>query len=209
MLYATIDNPSNAVEWALAEMIDRPDIMQKAVDELDEVVGKERLVQESDICRLNYLKSCIREAFRLHPYHAFTVPRVAIQDTVIAGYMIPKGTHVLVSRIGLGRNAKAWNEPLQFRPERHLINDGGDVDLTETDLRFISFSAGRRGCPAASLGTCITMMLFARLLQGFTWAKLPGVDRINLQEARNSLVLAEPLVLLAKPRLGEHLYEAN
>ncbi|KAF8682012.1 hypothetical protein HU200_045469 [Digitaria exilis] len=207
MLFAAIDNPSNAVQWALAEMMNRPRIMQKAVDELDQVVGKERLVQESDICKLNYLKSCIREAFRLHPYHAFTVPRVAIQDTVIAGYTIPKGTHVLLSRIGLGRNAKAWNEPLQFQPERHLTD--GDVDLTETDLRFISFSAGRRGCPAASLGTSITMMLFARLLQGFTWAKLPRVDRINLQEARNSLVLAEPLVLLAKPRLGEHLYEVN
>lgn len=208
MLYATIDNPSNAVEWALAEMVNRPDMMQKAVDELDQVVGKERLVQESDICKLNYLKSCIREAFRLHPYHAFTVPRVAIQDTVVAGYMIPKGTHLLLSRIGLGRSAEAWDEPLQFRPERHL-NDGDDVDLTETELRFISFSAGRRGCPAATLGTSITMMLFARLLQGFTWAKPPGVDRINLQEARNSLVLAQPLVLLAKPRLAEHLYEGN
>jgi len=67
-MYATVDNPSNAVEWALAEMMNQPEVMHKAMDELNTVVGKDRLVQESDIPHLNYLKACIREAFRLHPY---------------------------------------------------------------------------------------------------------------------------------------------
>ncbi|KAL6637154.1 hypothetical protein ACP70R_024726 [Stipagrostis hirtigluma subsp. patula] len=204
IMYATVDNPTNAVEWALAEMLNKPDTMQKAVDELDAVVGKERLVQESDLCKLNYLKACIRESFRIHPYHAFTLPRVATEDTTIGGYIIPKGTQVIISRLGLGRSSKVWLEPLEFRPDRHL-NDG-DVALTEPDLRFISFSTGRRGCPGASLGTSITMMLFARLLQGFTWTKPSNVDRISLQESRTSLALAEPLVLEAKPRLAAHLY---
>ena len=70
MMVATIDNPSNAVEWALAEMMNKPEVMKKAIHELDSIVGKDRLVEESDIPQLNYLKSCIREAFRLHPYHA-------------------------------------------------------------------------------------------------------------------------------------------
>jgi len=61
-------------------MMNKPGVMQKAMEELDTVVGKERLVQESDICSLNYLKSCIREAFRLHPYHAINAPRVAMED---------------------------------------------------------------------------------------------------------------------------------
>ncbi|KAM0851284.1 hypothetical protein ACQ4PT_052538 [Festuca glaucescens] len=74
MMSATIDNPSNAVEWALAEMMNKPEVLQKAIDELDVVVGKDTLVEESDIPRLNYLKLCIREAFRLHPYHALTYP---------------------------------------------------------------------------------------------------------------------------------------
>ncbi|KAI4962500.1 hypothetical protein ZWY2020_034439, partial [Hordeum vulgare] len=56
-------------------------IMKKATEELDIVVGKDRLVEESDIPRLNYLKSCIREAFRIHPYHALNVPHVAMADT--------------------------------------------------------------------------------------------------------------------------------
>ncbi|CAL4917677.1 unnamed protein product [Urochloa decumbens] len=207
LMFGSVVYPSNTVEWALAEMMNRPDVMQKAIDELDAVVGKERLVQESDISKLNYLKSCIREAFRLHPYHAINAPRVAMEDTSIAGYLIPKDSHVIVSRIGLGKNSKVWPEPLEFRPERHL-NDGVVV-LAEPDLRFITFGTGRRGCPGVSLGTSFTMVLFARLLQGFTWTKPPGIDTISLQESPTSLALAAPLVLQAKPRLAAHLYVEN
>ncbi|KAG2536878.1 hypothetical protein PVAP13_9NG229800 [Panicum virgatum] len=206
LMFGSVVYPSNTVEWALAEMMNRPDVMQKAIDELDAVVGKESLVQESDIPKLNYLKSCIREAFRLHPYHAINAPRVAMEDTTIAGYLIPKDSHVIVSRIGLGKNSKVWPEPLEFRPERHLGDGAAAVVLAEPDLRFITFGTGRRGCPGVSLGTSFTMVLFARLLQGFSWTKPPGIGGINLQESPTSLALAAPLVLQAEPRLAPHLY---
>uniref|UniRef100_A0A0E0KMR2 Tyrosine N-monooxygenase n=1 Tax=Oryza punctata TaxID=4537 RepID=A0A0E0KMR2_ORYPU len=204
----TVDNPSNAVEWALAEMVNNPKVMKKAVDELNTVVSKERLVEESDIHNLTYLKACIREAFRIHPYHPFNPPHVAIADTTVAGFMIPKGSHIILSRIALGRNPRVWDNPLEFRPERHLKNTG-NVVLAEPELRFVSFSAGRRGCPAVSLGTSITMILFARLLQGFSWSIPPGANRIELQESVTSLQLSKPLVMQAKPRLLLHLYEAD
>uniref|UniRef100_A0ACD5XY16 Uncharacterized protein n=1 Tax=Avena sativa TaxID=4498 RepID=A0ACD5XY16_AVESA len=207
-MIASVDNPSNAVEWALAEMMNKPDTMRKAMAELDRVVGRDRLVQEPDLRSLNYLKACIREAFRLHPYHPFNPPRVAMADTTIAGYSIPRGSQVILSRVGLGRNPKVWDDPLEFRPERHLAGDA-TVGLGEPELRFLSFSTGRRGCPGISLGTLITVMLFARLLQGFTWSKPPGVDRVELREADASLVMAGPLRLQAKPRLPARLYQAK
>ncbi|GLU15947.1 hypothetical protein SLE2022_323980 [Rubroshorea leprosula] len=143
-MVASVDNPSNAMEWTLAEMLNQPEILQKAVEELDRVVGKDRLVEESDLLKLNYIKACAREAFRLHPMAPFNVPHVSTSDTTIAGYFIPKGSRVLLSRMGLGRNPKVWEEPLKFMPERHLKNDGSVVTLTEPELRFISFSAGGR-----------------------------------------------------------------
>ncbi|KAG8048248.1 hypothetical protein GUJ93_ZPchr0008g13709 [Zizania palustris] len=208
---AAADNPSNAVEWALAEMVNQPETMKKAVEEIDRVVGLDRLVQESDIPQLNYVKACIREAFRLHPVAPFNVPHVALADTTIAGYRVPKGSHVLLSRIGLGRNSTVWAEPLRFRPERHMAaaEDGAtanNVALTENDLRFISFSTGRRGCVAATLGTAMSVMLFGRLLQGFTWSKPAGVAAIDLSESTHDTFLAKPLVLHAHPRLPVHLY---
>ncbi|XP_040378369.1 tyrosine N-monooxygenase-like [Oryza brachyantha] len=210
IMIATVDNPSNAVEWALAEMMNKPEVMRKAMEELDAVVGRDRLVQERDVRDLNYLKACIREAFRLHPYHPFNPPRVAMADTTIAGYSVPRGSQVILSRVGLGRNPRVWDNPLEFRPERHLSPPPSTeaAALTEPELRFISFSTGRRGCPGVSLGTLITVMLFARLLQGFEWSKPRGVESVALREAAASLVLAQPLLLHAKPRLAARLYGA-
>uniref|UniRef100_A0A0E0GPT6 Tyrosine N-monooxygenase n=1 Tax=Oryza nivara TaxID=4536 RepID=A0A0E0GPT6_ORYNI len=212
----TVEEIKAQTIWALAEMMNKPEVMRKAMDELDTVVGRDRLVQESDVRDLNYLKACIREAFRLHPYHPFNPPRVAMADTTIAGYTIPKGSQVILSRVGLGRNPRVWDDPLEFRPERHLSpypaggrGDAGVVALTEAELRFVSFSTGRRGCPGVSLGTLITVTLFARLLQGFEWSKPAGVKRVELREEAASLVLAQPLVLQATPRLAAHLYGAG
>nr|CAB3455565.1 unnamed protein product [Digitaria exilis] len=188
-------------------MVNSPEMM-KAVEEIDGVVGRARLVQESDIPRLNYLKACIREAFRLHPVAPFNVPHVALEDATVAGYHIPKGSHVILSRIGLGRNLGVWDDPLRFNPDRHLttVDPKVEVTLTENDLRFISFSTGRRGCIATSLGTAMSIMLFARLLQGFSWSKPAEISSVDLSESRHDILMAKPLLLHAEPRLPAHLY---
>ncbi|KAI3895487.1 hypothetical protein MKX03_035454 [Papaver bracteatum] len=209
VILAMVDNPANAVEWAMAEMINQQDILRKASHEIDMVVGKNRWVQEFDIPKLNYVKACAREALRLHPIAPFNVPHVSKSDTVVSGYFIPKGSHVLLSRIGLGRNHRIWNEPMKFYPERHLISkEGGTnhVDLTEQELRFISFTTGRRGCVGAQLGTAITIMLLARLIQGFDWSVPPGESIIDLSKSCNDIYLAKPLFAHAKPRLPSHIY---
>ncbi|KAI6691967.1 hypothetical protein NL676_019677 [Syzygium grande] len=156
IILAAVDNPSNAVEWAMAEMINQPELLHKATEEIDRVVGQPRPL----------------------------------------------------SRVGLGRNPEIWDEPLKFKPDRHTVSDQAEVVLTEPELRFISFSTGRRGCIAATLGTTMTVMLLARLIQGFSWSKPSNLSSINLAESRNDLFLAEPLVAQAELRLPSHLYLA-
>ncbi|XP_019186441.1 PREDICTED: tyrosine N-monooxygenase-like [Ipomoea nil] len=206
MMLASTDNPSNAVEWALAEMINQPKLLEKAVEEIDSVVGKERVVEESDLPKLNYVKACLKEAFRLHPVAAFNIPHVSLADTAVGGYSIPKGSQVLLSRIKLGRNARAWEEPLMFKPERHLKEDGGEVELNDPELKMLSFSTGRRGCAGFKLGSLMTTMLMARLLHGFTWKLPPTLPCISLTEGKRDLFLGSPLLALVEPRLPHNLY---
>uniref|UniRef100_A0A7N2KLF6 Cytochrome P450 n=2 Tax=Quercus lobata TaxID=97700 RepID=A0A7N2KLF6_QUELO len=207
LFLATLDNPSNIAEWALAEMLNQPEQLQKAVEELDRVVGKERLVEESDIPNLSYVVACARESLRLHPIAPFNLPHVAKEDLTVAGYFIPKGSQVLLSRLGLGRNPRVWEDPLRFNPERHFKDNSHELGLAEPGLRFISFTRGRRGCMGGTLGTLITVMLFARLLQGFTWRIPPELEKIDLKE-NDRLFLAKPLHVYAEPRLPAHLYPA-
>ncbi|GKF11938.1 cytochrome P450, partial [Tanacetum coccineum] len=131
---------------------------------------------------------------------------VSVKNTVVAGYFIPKGSHVLLSRHGLGRNPNVWTNPMQFDPDRHLGVEGKEVVLSDTELRMISFSTGRRGCPGVMMGSTITTMLLARMIQGFSWEVPYNVPRINLAENHDNLRLSKPLVATAKPRLPPCLY---
>ncbi|XP_027337513.1 isoleucine N-monooxygenase 1-like [Abrus precatorius] len=206
MSIASVDNPSNALEWGLSEMINQPELLQKATEELDQVVGNKRQVQESDFPKLNYIKACATEAFRLHPVDDFNVPHVAMADTFISNYLIPKGSHVLLRRQGLGQNPRIWKEPLKFKPERHLKSDGSNLVFTEPRLDLIIFSTGRRSCPGLALGTSVTLTLFARLLHGFSWTLPPNQSSIDLSECEVDTGKAKPLVAFAKPRLAPEAY---
>ncbi|XP_062106354.1 tryptophan N-monooxygenase CYP79A68-like [Humulus lupulus] len=207
LFLAGIDNSYNAAEWALSEMLNQPEMLEKATEEIDRVVGNgnDKLLQESDIPQLPYLVACAREALRLHPVTAFNLPHLSTADCTVAGYFIPMGSHVLLSRHGLGRNPAVWDQPLLFNPERHLPEN--KCDLGESELRFISFSTGRRGCVGMVLGTNMTVMLLGRLLQCCTWTIPQGVEKIDLRsEESSSLFKATPLYAHAKPRFNPSLY---
>ncbi|GER25100.1 cytochrome P450 [Striga asiatica] len=163
IMIAAVDNPSNAVEWAIAEFINQPRILDKVHEELDRVV--------------------------------------------VGGYFIPKGSQIMLSWIGLGRNPRVWNDPLKYKPERHIMNGREkEVVLVDNELNILSFSTGRRGCPAVVLGSTMSTMLLARLLQGFNFmTPLDGV-KVDLVESEGDLQLAKPLIARAEPRLEPHIY---
>jgi len=168
-------------------------IISSATNELDKIVGKDRLVQESDIPKLNFLKACAREALRLYPMAPFNIPHVSINDTMVGNYLIPKGSHVLIKRSG--RNPLVWVEP-KFKPERHFKNGESNIVLTEPSLKFISFSTGMRSCPGVKLGTTMTVLLLARLLHGLTWSIPPTTSSISLVKSKDDMFLASHWWLL-------------
>ncbi|KAI3844148.1 hypothetical protein MKW92_032042 [Papaver armeniacum] len=134
-------------------------------------------------------------------------------DAIVGGYFIPKHSHVIVSRYGLGRNPRVWDEPLKFKPERHFKTHGdgsgtSTVDLAEPDLKYMSFGIGRRGCPGIQLGSLMSIMLLARLLQAFDWIPPDGQSMIDLSETADEHSMVKPLLAHAKPRLPLHVYAA-
>ncbi|CAA7057131.1 unnamed protein product [Microthlaspi erraticum] len=104
---------------------------------------------------------------------------------------------------------KIWDEPDVFKPERHLDEHDRDsmgVTLMEPDMRLVIFSTGRRGCAGTKIGASMTIMLLARLLQGFAWALPIGASQVELIAAKSNLFMAKPLLASAKPRLAPGLY---
>ncbi|KAK6918467.1 Cytochrome P450, partial [Dillenia turbinata] len=67
MFVAGPHTTSTALEWTMAELLRHPKTLAKAQAELGELIGKGKMVQESDISKLSYLQAVVKESLRLHP----------------------------------------------------------------------------------------------------------------------------------------------
>ncbi|EPS61464.1 hypothetical protein M569_13332, partial [Genlisea aurea] len=211
MIAAATDTSAVTNEWAMAEMIKHPRVLKKVQQELDSVVGSDRTVQESDLPHLNYLRCIVRETFRMHPAGPFLIPHESTQPTEIDGCYIPEKTRVFINTHALGRNEKIWNEVDEFRPERHLVPDGGSrIEISHgSDFKILPFSAGKRKCPGAPLGVTLVLLALARLLHSFDWAPPEGSspEDIDTTEVYGmTMPMAHALFAVAAPRLASHLY---
>ncbi|WVY94057.1 hypothetical protein V8G54_033145 [Vigna mungo] len=161
---------SSVVEWGMSELIRNPRVMGKAQAEVRRVYGKKGYVDETELQKLIYLKSIIKETMRLHPPVPLLVPRESRERCEINGYEIPSKTRVIINAWAIGRNAEYWTEAESFKPERFLNND---IDFKGADFEFIPFGGGRRICPGITFAIANIELPLAQLLYHFDW-KLPN-----------------------------------
>ncbi|XP_031490699.1 flavonoid 3'-monooxygenase-like [Nymphaea colorata] len=209
---AGTDTSASTVEWALAELIRHPHIQKKVQAELDSVVGRDRLVKESDIQNLPYLQAVVKETFRLHPSTPLSLPRIASESCQVAGYHIPKGTRLLVNVWAISRDPSIWTDPLEFQPDRFMPGSKYEnIDVRGNDFEVIPFGAGRRICAGMSMGIRMVQLMAATLVHGFGWELPAGQvpEKLNMDEAYGlTLQRAVPLKIQPRPRLASSAYLA-
>ncbi|TYJ19655.1 hypothetical protein E1A91_A09G206200v1 [Gossypium mustelinum] len=190
---AGTDTTSNTLEWAMAEILQNPHVLLKAKKELDQVIGKGKLIEESDINRLPYLQAIIKETFRMHPAVPLLLPRRAGSDTDLCGFNVPEGSQVLVNVWAIGRDPSIWENPNSFMPERFL---GSEIDVKGRDFGLIPFGAGRRICPGLPLANRMLYLMLGSLINSFDWKLEGGISpkEMNMEEKFGLTVqMAEPL----------------
>ncbi|KAI5665395.1 hypothetical protein M9H77_15248 [Catharanthus roseus] len=191
------------VEWAISELLKKPQIFNNATEELDRVISKNRWVEEKDMSNLPYIEAIIKETLRIAP---LLVPRTALQNCQVAGYDIPKGTRVLVSTWTIGRDPALWENPGEFCPKRFI---GKAVDMKGQNFELLPFGSGRRMCPGANMGLKVIQATLVNLLHGYKW-RLPGGLRPEDLEMEEIFGLSTPkkipLEAIAEPRLSPDLY---
>ena len=201
------DTSAIAVEWALAELINHPCVMENVAQEIDSVVGKGRLVEETDIPKLPYLQVVVKETLRLHPPGGPFILRESSEDCSIDGYHIPAKTRLLVNVYAISRDPKYWENPHDFQPQRFLIEEWylkGQYDIRGQNYHFLPFGSGRRGCPGISLALQVVQTSLAAMIQCFEW-KVDGKEdgKIDMEEGKGAtLPRAHPLVCVPVARLN-------
>ncbi|BFI30206.1 protein MpCYP829-like25 [Marchantia polymorpha subsp. ruderalis] len=206
ILLAGTDATRLLVVWAMCNLMKHPHVMKKVQQELDDVVGRERLVDESDMKNLAYLGAVARETLRLHPGSPVTVAHVCTKDTQVGGYDVRQNTSAFVNLYALHRDPKLWDNPLEFRPERWLH---GELDHKRKEFAYLPFGAGRRMCPGMNLGSLVAHFTLAQLMHTCNFSLPVGMkpDDISLAEKFGVVLsMAHPLKLLVSPRLPPTAY---
>jgi len=152
-----------------------PDVAKRAQDELDRVVGRDRVPTFADFDDLPYIQAVVRETLRWRPVGPLAVPRRAEQDDYYEGYFIPKGTTVIPNLWAINRDPAVFPDFDSFRPDRFL-DKSGNIDpeaVPDTHgMGHVTFGFGRRICAGYHFANQVLFIHMATMLWAFEF-KIP------------------------------------
>ncbi|KAL2633136.1 hypothetical protein R1flu_004615 [Riccia fluitans] len=177
ILLTATDNTSTLVEWALGQLIYRPDLQAMIQAEIDRVIGGNKTISENDIEQMPYLKAMVKETLRVNHPVMLTLPHVTTKPLEVCDgmYLLPSGTTVIAHIPALYTDPNVWDNPYEFRPERYFSDMDEEREEPERlQLQSDIFSAVRRFSPGQGLVLLKAQILIAKILQSFDL--LPAFD---------------------------------
>ncbi|XP_006270110.2 cytochrome P450 1B1 isoform X2 [Alligator mississippiensis] len=141
---ASQDTLSTALQWLLLFLIRYPKVQAKLQEEIDKIVGRDRLPSAEDQPHLPYVMAFLYESLRFSSFVPVTIPHATTADTCLMGYLIPKDTVIFVNQWSVNHDPAKWSNPEDFDPSRFLDERGFlNKDLTSS---VMIFSLGKRRC---------------------------------------------------------------
>ncbi|XP_047316361.1 cytochrome P450 81Q32-like [Impatiens glandulifera] len=195
MLSAGTDTSSVTIEWAMSLILNNPEVLKKAASEINDCVGQDRLVNETDLSKLPYIQSIANETLRLFPAAPLLLPHENSEACTIGGYDVPRGTILFVNAWAIHRDSSIWEEPTKFKPER--FSHGGEEC---EGFKWIPYGMGRRKCPGGGLANKVVCLALAALVQCFEWERV-SVELVDMLEGSGlTMPKAVPLEAMCKAR---------
>ncbi|KAL1870114.1 hypothetical protein Plec18167_007632 [Paecilomyces lecythidis] len=167
-----VDTTTSSTLSFILAMCVFPEAQKKAQEEIDRVVGSDRMPEWSDESSLPYVSAVVSETLRWRSVTVLGgIPHAPIKDDEYNGYFIPKDTAITGNLWAIHRNPKDYPDPDVFRPERFYLS----LERPHPSKKgHNAFGWGRRQCsgqPLAEQGLFITI---ARMLWSFDIK--PGLD---------------------------------
>ncbi|KAF8158964.1 cytochrome P450 [Mycena galopus ATCC 62051] len=144
-----------------------PEVVRKAQNEIDAVVGVGSLPGFEHRSGLPYCEAVVREVLRWRPIVPLAIAHATSEDDIYEGYFIPKGTMVLPNVWAMVHDESVYPVPDKFNPERFLNPDG----QLSTDDHILSFGFGRRKCAGRHAADATVWATIVSVLSTFNIAK--------------------------------------
>lgn len=166
LVQAGHETTANALTWAWVLLSGHPGAERKLHEEIDTVLGGRRPAA-ADVQRLVFTNAVFMETLRLYP-PAWALSRSAVEDVELDGHVIPRGAVVLVSPYLLHRRPDVYERPLEFYPERWLVDGRGDAPL------FLPFGLGPRRCVGEGFAMMESVLVIVMLASKWRIGVSPG-----------------------------------
>ncbi|KAL4246690.1 cytochrome P450 family protein [Abortiporus biennis] len=150
MMYgAGTETTASTINALILALVRHPRVFQKLKDEVDRVVGNDRLPDFTDRPHMPYHEAALTELFRYHSAVTMGMPHFNTKEDTYEGYNIPAGTTVIANIWAMGQDEETYPNPEEFRPERFLGLDSASFD--SINPKQFAFGFGRRLCPGRDL----------------------------------------------------------
>ncbi|KAI6192786.1 (pine wood nematode) hypothetical protein [Aphelenchoides fujianensis] len=179
------ESTSTKITWCIGFLVGHPEVQQKMHEELDRVIGSDRMIAMSDRLSLPYTNSVVLENLRITTV-GLNVPRRTTRPVELAGRVLPVGTIVMPQVSAVCFDPQHFEKPHTFDPTRFLDEKG---QLKRAD-QVVSFSVGKRQCPGESLARMEMFLFVANLLNQYhlTAGSIP--PQLNPSGAQGNFVPA-------------------
>ncbi|KAG9240248.1 cytochrome P450 [Calycina marina] len=189
----------------LLAMVTHPEVQRLAQEEIDAVIGSDRLPTIADFDSMPYVRGCARETLRWMPTTAMLIPHSPLKDDVYEGYKIPAGTSVVLNVWALNTDPEVWPEPRKFDPSRFANETRGEHEVATSgdnaSKRYnYVFGAGRRLCQGMHIAERSLFLIMSCMLWGFN-ITTPDPSKIDTEDLRGGLAVSPaPFECHIKPR---------
>ncbi|CAH2035574.1 unnamed protein product, partial [Iphiclides podalirius] len=172
------------------------EVQRKAQEEIDRVVGRNRMPTLDDRPNMPYNEAVVLESIRHFMGRTFGIPHRALRNTTLAGYKIPEDTMVVSNYTNILMDGTLYPEPYSFEPERFIVD--GKVSIPE---HYFPFGLSKHRCMGDVLAKCNIFVFTATLLQRFFFLPVPGEPLPSLDHIDGATPSAAPFKALVVPRM--------
>ncbi|KAF9464219.1 cytochrome P450 [Collybia nuda] len=166
------DTTASSMSIFFLAMVLHPEYQAKAQEEIDKVIGRDRLPELSDRGSLPFLECILQESLRWYQAAPTGVPHRSLEDDIYNGMFIPKGSTIIANIRGMTLDEQVYAEPLRFNPNRFLPQPEGNGE----SFPITTFGFGRRVCPGRYLADASLWIAVASLLATVTIKKVLDID---------------------------------
>ena len=170
LIFAGHETTAHTLTWAWYLLATNRDKVAKAQKEIDETIG-DRAIGVDDLRNLPYLEMCLKESLRCLPA-VWIYAREARMDLRLGDYFFPKGAILAISPLATGRNAKHFDNPLEFRPERWTR----EFERRLPKGAYVPFAAGPRVCLGKQFAMMEMRIILGTLIQNVDINILEGFE---------------------------------